>query len=219
MLTLMTQLYQTKIDIEDGNDFPNYNVKANTSFNVVVTLIDFNMNPVSNKSIVLYCTKGNFTNGSDAIDGQTNNDGKFSVRYTAPNELGLVTFGCENSNISINVYEDTGWQNITLKSGFSAHATSAVPRFRCRNGVVRIVGAVKPSSNIAATDYIEVGTFNNAYAPSSSRICLNQGSNNNKLMVNVTRAGTIGIGRYGTTSSIQIPSGTWLNLGITYFKG
>jgi len=102
----LSDIYQTKIEAS------NYNVSIDSTDNVItVTLLDFNNQPVTNKSVTLTCDKGYFTKkGSTNISGKTtksvsvntDSNGKITATWTA-SEWGLCTFSANSNKVQINV--------------------------------------------------------------------------------------------------------------------
>ena len=107
---IISDMYQTKIEAS------NYNANIDSTNNVItVTLLDFNNQPVTNKSVTLSCDKGYFTKkGSTSISGtttksvtvNTDSNGKITATWTA-SEWGLCTFSANNNKVQINV---KGWK-------------------------------------------------------------------------------------------------------------
>lgn len=106
----ITDLYQTKIECST------YNANIDSTDTVItVSLIDFNGNAVTGKSVTLTCDKGYFNKkGSTAISGtttksitlNTDSNGQITGTWTA-SEWGLCTFSTNTTNTQINV---TGWR-------------------------------------------------------------------------------------------------------------
>lgn len=125
---IISDLYQTKIEcVKNSDDSAYYNVDIDsTDVKVVVSLIDFNGNPVSGKEVVVTVDRGEFTSvetgtgGSITDSGKTatattTSDGVIEVLYTA-SEWGLATFSTNSANIQINV---TGWKKVKEGSNWS----------------------------------------------------------------------------------------------------
>lgn len=114
----ITDLYQTKIECST------YNANIDSTDTVItVSLIDFNGNAVTGKSVTLTCDKGYFNKkGSTAISGtttksitlNTDSNGQITGTWTA-SEWGLATFSANSSNMQITV---NGWKTISLANGF-----------------------------------------------------------------------------------------------------
>lgn len=123
---IISDLYQTKIEAS------NYNVNIDSTDTVItVSLIDFNGNAVTGKSVTLACDKGYFNkNGSTTISGTTtksitattDSNGKITATWTA-SEWELCTFTANSTSIQVNVH---GWRTVTgLPSGVGAEVNGA----------------------------------------------------------------------------------------------
>ena len=118
------------------------------------------------------------------------------------------------------IYEDTGWQDVSLKSGFTHYDSSAHCRYRRFGKVVELRGAVKNTNAILSTDLNVSATVGNisitSCRPSSALQFVQQGSGMNRFVLQVSTNGDLTVSRYGTTSPIQCGSGSWLNLYATW---
>lgn len=114
---------------------------------------------------------------------------------------------------------DSGWQPLTLSSGYEQYNANNSPlEIRKIGKFVEIRGIIKPSaSKTASTSSVQFATVPSGYRPSyqfRSAIC--QGSGINRWHLTVETDGKLGWSRYGTTSSIDLPSGAWMSVHITY---
>lgn len=112
----ITDLYQTKITCST------YNANIDSTDTIItVSLIDFNGNAVTGKSVTLTCDKGYFNkNGSTTISGTTtksitattNSSGEINATWTA-SEWGLCTFSASSSNCQVDIH---GWRILNTGS-------------------------------------------------------------------------------------------------------
>lgn len=118
------------------------------------------------------------------------------------------------------VYEDTGWQDVSLSSGFTHYDSNAHCRYRRVGKVVELRGAIKNSSAILGTTVDSSSTIatisDTTCRPSSALQFVQQGSGMNRFLLQVSNNGGLTIGRYGTTSPIQMGAGSWINLYATW---
>lgn len=133
---IISNLYQTKIEITQGTSGTSYyNVGINaTDVTVTVTLVDFNNVAVTGKSVTLTVDKGYFTkcvgtstktitgNTTKSVTGTTDSNGKITATYTA-SEWGLCTFSANNNNIKIYA---GGWKEITSISYNNTSKVSSI---------------------------------------------------------------------------------------------
>lgn len=126
----ITDLYQTKITCST------YNANIDSTDTVItVSLIDFNGNAVTGKSVTLTCDKGYFNKkGSTAISGtttksitlNTDSNGQITGTWTA-SEWGLCTFSTNNISNQVNV---KGWKSIASLTGLTAWANETTVKIR-----------------------------------------------------------------------------------------
>ena len=117
------------------------------------------------------------------------------------------------------VWEDTGWKDVTFKSGFSHYLDSNNYRVRYRRvgKVVELRGSVKNSNQLTAnTDYVMATITDTTCRPDGWITYVQQGSGINRLLITINADGEIIVNRYGTTAYSNIPSGSWLNVHTTF---
>ena len=137
---MINDLYKTKITcLKDSDDSDYYNVALNASnVRVVVSLVDFNGNAVSGKSVTLTVDNGTFSSvktghtgtiatGSKSVTGTTNSSGQFAVLYTG-SVKGLITFSCNQAATQLLVGNFSGSYNDltnkpTIPSAYTHPAT------------------------------------------------------------------------------------------------
>lgn len=115
------------------------------------------------------------------------------------------------------VWEDTGWRDVSFSSGFVHHSETDRVRYRRVGKVVELRGAVKNTNQVSANTDVTVATIGDTTCRPSKRVTYRQqGSGMNTFVISINTTGTIAVNRYGTTSGIAIPSGSWLNVHTTF---
>ena len=109
--------------------------------------------------------------------------------------------------------EDTGWNTATIASGFRAYNGTAAntPQYRRIGKQVKIRGVLQPTAAIAgSTTAKAMFTLPEGFRPSKQEYKLCQGSIKNTWLLTIFSNGEVGISRYGTTASAEIPASAWL---------
>ena len=117
------------------------------------------------------------------------------------------------------VWDDTGWKEVTFKSGFTHFSTLNNYRVRYRRvgKVVELRGSVRNSNQLTAnTDYVMATITDTTCRPDGWITYVQQGSGINRLLITINANGEIIVNRYGTTAYSNIPSGTWINVHTTF---
>ena len=109
--------------------------------------------------------------------------------------------------------------NFSYEANSTYYATSGANQpkaYKCGR-IVTLVGCFKNTSEIAlSSDSVKIGSVPSACKPISTYRAVVQGSGKNSFLLTVESDGSIGVARYGTSSSVAFPSGSWLNIGCTY---
>ena len=115
-------------------------------------------------------------------------------------------------------FNDTGWQLVTMNSGYDYYSTTSKLYVRRIGKMVEIKGIWKPTSQQTATlDPVTFATIPSQYRPSTEiRAAICQGHGIKKWMLRVNSSGNLQWSRYGNTTSINLPSGAWMVTHITY---
>ena len=115
----------------------------------------------------------------------------------------------------------TNWTKITFASGYTHHNTSLPAQARQSGSIVELRGAVKNNNAVTFSSegnvigYLPSGIGKPAYTVTR----LQQGSGANKVMIQIKSDGSISAGRYGTSSNIQTPAGSWINIACVFMVG
>lgn len=233
---IIENLYHTIIDTEKANiNIINQydgtvNIEAtSTSFDITVRLIDFEGNPVIGEEVTVNSStsgaeaqQGYFTNNNSYITGITNNNGECTFKFTV-NEIGNCIFTCNDASLNVRVYRDTGWQGVTYASGYTNHDSYPLV-YRVRDRLVEIQGLVKTTKAVTPnTTATTIATIPQVFRAKVGQKAANlhfagiNQNNANQIFVECNYTNGIQFQRYGTTSTnTQVPSGTYLNIYLTY---
>lgn len=127
---------------------------------------------------------------------------------------GSVNLGY-NDLVAIN---ETAFTSNMYKPGFTQYDTSpsGQPRYSRNNRLVQLSGAIRNnvvvSGGVMAVLPVEV-------RPERIIRIVSQGSSMNRYMMTIESNGEISAKRYGTTSPIDIPVGSWLNIACAFVAG
>ena len=117
------------------------------------------------------------------------------------------------SNLGLN----TSSIDLPLNSDVKAYSASSPPQIHKAGKVVHVVGAVKPSSQIAAGGSFTIATLPTGYRPITEIQAICQGSNYAVWLCNINPNGTMGGQRYRTgDTSTAITTSSWLPFSITF---
>lgn len=116
----------------------------------------------------------------------------------------------------IKLINDTGWITLTPASNFETYSSGFEPKIRKINKVVYLQGALKPISTINAGMSTTMFTLPTGYRPDKEMQFVCQGSDVNKWVLTVQPVGNCKVQRYGTTSNMAIPGGTWLPFSVSF---
>lgn len=107
--------------------------------------------------------------------------------------------------------------SVILADGFEVYSPTQSPIAMRSGNNVTLFGAVRNVNTVPASDQVTVATLPRAYWPAFSVSYVQQGSGKNTLLVQISGTnGAIQVSRYGTGSNIDIPAGSWLNIGYSY---
>lgn len=117
-----------------------------------------------------------------------------------------------------DVDTDSGWNDAELTTNFEKYSESSVARYRKVGNRVTVEGLLKPKSVIAGSaTATTMFTLPTGFRPIATRGCLCQGSSVNNWFLSVQPTGAVGIARYGTTTTIDIPTSAWLSFYFEFF--
>ena len=138
---------------------------------------------------------------------------------------GYVTFGTLQEELEKQQPIDTGWLKVTnFFNGCTHYGTNSNVQVRQCGKFVYIVGSVGNKKELAtkqtSNEIPDVAMFklpDGIGLPRTNVRFAQQGSGSNRFSV-VVDASTriVSIGRYGTTSCINVPADSWLNVCLTY---
>lgn len=135
--------------------------------------------------------------------------------------IGNLSTNVENLSEKINkkqdIIEDTGWIECKYGNGIVPYTSNSNARVRKIGNIVFLQGALK--NNTAWSTHDSILTFDKKFAPSQESRFLCQGSGLNRFLLTVRTTGICKVERYGTTKSITVETGAWLNVFATWVTG
>jgi len=190
------------------------NTESDSTITVTVKCIDFNGMPVSGREINLYYDNSLLTTDS------TNTNGEITYNYNCENDtIGMHTFTTDTGGLTqIQVHRDTGWQNVTYKSGYKNYNSEQALKYRVINNIVAIRGIFTNNSAVTpGNSDVNFASIPVEYAPTQKVVVLQQGSAAYKFYVIISTDGNLAWSRYGTTGTTsQATANSWLNCNMTY---
>lgn len=149
------------------------------------------------------------------IEDITTNIGNLSTN------VGTLSTNVENLSEKINkkqdIIEDTGWVECKYGNGIVPYTSNSNARVRKIGNIVFLQGTLK--NNTAWSTHDSILTFDKKFAPSQESRFLCQGSRLNRFLLTVRTTGICKVERYGTTKSITVETGAWLNVFATWVTG
>lgn len=149
------------------------------------------------------------------IEDITTNIGNLSTN------VGTLSTNVENLSEKINkkqdIIEDTGWIECKYGNGIVPYTSNSHARVRKIGNIVFLQGTLK--NNTAWSTHDSILTFDKKFAPSQESRFLCQGSGLNRFLLTVRTTGICKVERYGTTKSITVETGAWLNVFATWVTG
>ena len=116
------------------------------------------------------------------------------------------------------LFEDSGELPLSIASGFTFYNSQSECWYRKIGKIVEINASLKPTADISNGGNDKVMfTIPAGFRPKANVDTVCQGSGSNKWLLIILANGTGIIERYGTTSSITVPSGCWLPFHVVYF--
>lgn len=112
---------------------------------------------------------------------------------------------------------ETNWREAILTGAFNLYTEDIPVIYKKVGNTVYLKGAVVPSSTITANSQTIIFVLPSGYRPQmvgTNFVC--QGSGMNRFMINIPPNGNVMVERYGTSSNIDIPSGTWLSFNVSF---
>ena len=149
------------------------------------------------------------------IEDITTNIGNLSTN------VGTLSTNVENLSEKINkkqdIIEDTGWIECKYGNGIVPYTSNSNARVLKIGNIVFLQGTLK--NNTAWSTHDSILTFDKKFAPSQESRFLCQGSGLNRFLLTVRTTGICKVERYGTTKSITVETGAWLNVFATWVTG
>ena len=156
------------------------------------------------------------------IEDITTNIGNLSTNIgNLSTNVGTLSTNVENLSEKINkkqdIIEDTGWVECKYGNGIVPYTSNSNARVRKIGNIVFLQGTLK--NNTAWSTHDSILTFDKKFAPSQESRFLCQGSGLNRFLLTVRTTGICKVERYGTTKSITVETGAWLNVFATWVTG
>lgn len=138
---------------------------------------------------------------------------------------GYVTFGTLQEELEKQQAKDTGWITVTdFYNSCTHYGTNSNVQVRQIGKLVQIVGAVRNKKELPTKqtsdgipDVIMFKLPDGIGIPRINVRFAQQGSGANRFSIAVVADDrTVVIGRYGTTSCINVPEESWLNVSLSY---
>ena len=153
------------------------------------------------------------------IEDITTNIGNLSTNVgNLSTNVGTLSTNVENLSKKINkkqdIIEDTGWVECKYGNGIVPYTSNSHARVRKIGNIVFLQGTLK--NNTAWSTHDSILTFDKKFAPSQESRFLCQGSGLNRFLLTVRTTGICKVERYGTTKSITVETGPWLNVFATW---
>ena len=153
--------------------------------------------------------------------------GQYNVEDTSNEYLFIVGNGKSDTSRS-NAYAvawdgtvthatDVSAQALPLSSAVQAYSDAQAPHYSRWGNVVHLVGAVKPTSEVAAGGSVTIGTLPEGCRPAQELDILCQGSTNHTWLLRVYPSGEVAGERYrnGATND-AMPTNAWLTFSATF---
>lgn len=112
-----------------------------------------------------------------------------------------------------NLSYDSGWQEVTFKSGYTRYNNSVSVYVRRKGDFVELVGVWKTTSTKSATSTpTAFASIPSEFIPSKAinTVCFGKGQNT--YMLTVDKNGTLSWSRYGKTTTIDLERGDFGNV-------
>lgn len=115
--------------------------------------------------------------------------------------------------------DTNGWVDFTIEGSFQHYADGQNLRYKSKNGLVNIVGAVRPTKNLTNNGLPEyvIATLPNVHRPPQMVTTVVQGSYNTIGLATVWPDGTISVARLRNgANGVDFQKDSWLTMNITF---
>ena len=125
--------------------------------------------------------------------------------------------GDGNLSISGDI-SDTGWQNATMESGWTAYDTGSTLKYRRYGKVVEVKGIIKVTATKSGTSFVVATISDTTCRPNNTRRYYNTGLSNYHFVTSIASDGKITIDRHynGTTSQSSATTSMVFTIEATY---
>lgn len=116
--------------------------------------------------------------------------------------------------------DDVPWTVLPLNSEFEAYNERTVPHYCKRGGVVTVMGAVKPTAELAAQANVDIATLPEGCRPKVISYTTGHGSNARLWLCTVYENGVVRFGRHANGASwVSADTSAFLGFCVTYVAG
>ena len=137
-----------------------------------------------------------------------------TLAYSLSDNKTYIRQGANWKNLQVE--EDTGWVTLTPAADYILFGASPI-QIRMRNGVVQLMGTVKPKV-AGPLDSKIIVTVPTIYRGSwvGDLVTVHQGSSTNKWITQVSASGAVKADRYGVTAYVDAGTSSWLPFNMVW---
>ena len=142
---------------------------------------------------------------------------KFTPTEQKGHILKVYFLGIPVATYTFDAIIDTGWQEVTFKSGYTRYNDSTSVYIRRKGDLVELTGVWKPTSTkTASSTPVPFASIPNELKPKKSINVICPGQGKNSYMLTVDGDALLKWSRYGTTSSIDLSDGHFGSVHCTW---
>ncbi len=133
---------------------------------------------------------------------------KFTPTEQKGHILKVYFLGIPVATYTFDAIIDTGWQEVTFKSGYTRYSNSTSVYIRRKGDFVELTGVWKPTkTQSAASTPVAFASIPDELKPTKAINTVCSGQGKNTYMLTVRTDAWVCWSRYGTTTSIDLPNG------------
>ena len=142
---------------------------------------------------------------------------KFTPTEQKGHILKVYFLGIPVATYTFDAIIDTGWQEVTFKSGYTKYRDSTSVYIRRKGDLVELTGVWKPTSTkTASSTPVPFASIPDELKPKKSINVICPGQGKNSYMLTVDGDALLKWSRYGTTSSIDLSDGHFGSVHCTW---
>ena len=141
---------------------------------------------------------------------------KFTPTEQKGHILKVYFLGVPVATYTFDAIIDTGWQEVTFKSGYTRYNNSTSVYIRRKGDLVELIGVWKPTSKKSASyDYVPFASIPSELKPTKTvnTVCFGQGKNTYMLSVS---GDTLYWSRYGVSTNADLDTGSFGHVHCTW---